>query len=358
VPGDGDGQQSSENMQKTSARINLNLTLGIALLVSAFAMPTNACAHVKWFAPYDIAQAPIGLTGVLDPTFIELLTLTLVLLWTMCAVEQTALGGALLASVEEVFVLIRGKLDTIIRGGTGAFFVAIWAHGGIILTPELLTTSTATEWLQLAIAACLLFRATMPISALGIVVLFAQGIWSYGVFHMMDYPIFLGVAVYLAMDGVGLTSLLGVKRYDIVRIGAAVTLLWASIEKWAYPEWSYPVLYAHERLTLGLSPQFYMTAAGMVEFGLAFALLWTPLIRRMAAVVLLSMFVSAIFEFGKIDAIGHMVIVVILLAIAADGGASPRRSPAMAPLWLSVALVVTILLYYGGHALLFGTGMV
>jgi hypothetical protein len=78
----------------------------------------------------------------------------------------------------------------------------------------------------------------------------------------------------------------------------------------------------------------------------------------MAAVVLLSMFVSAIFEFGKIDAIGHMVIVVILLAIAADGGASPRRSPAMAPLWLSVALVVTILLYYGGHALLFGTGIV
>ena len=30
----------------------------------------------------------------------------------------------------------------------------------------------------------------------------------------------------------------------------------------------------------------------------------------------------------------------------------------MAPLWLSVALVVTILLYYGGHALLFGTGIV
>src|SRR3984957_5063685 len=173
---------------------------------------------------------------------------------------------------------------------------------------------------------------------------------------MMDYPIFLGDAIFLALSGFRMTSFLGVRALDIVRIGASITLLWASIEKWAYPEWTYPVLYAHQNLAMGLDPRFYMTAAGMVEFGLAFALLWTPLIRRMAAVVLLSMFVSAIFEFGKIDAIGHMVIVVILLAIAADGGASPRRSPVMAPICLSVALVVTILLYYGGHALLFGTG--
>jgi uncharacterized membrane protein YphA (DoxX/SURF4 family) len=198
----------------------------------------------------------------------------------------------------------------------------------------------------------------MPLSALGMVALFAQGVWAYGLFHMMDYPIFLGAAVYIAMSGLGRTSLLGVRALDIVRIGAAVTLLWASVEKWAYPEWSYPVLYAHQRLTLGLDPRFYMIAAGMVEFGLAFALLWTPLVRRMAAVVLLSMFVSAIFEFGKIDAIGHMVIVVILLAIAADEGAARKRSPVLAPLCLSAALAVTILLYYGGHALLFHTGII
>src|SRR3978361_1195200 len=109
---------------------------------------------------------------------------------------------------------------------------------------------------------------------------------------------------------------------------------------------------------MGLEPHFYMIAAVMVEFGLAFALLWTPLVRRMAAVVLLSMFISAVFEFGKIDAIGHMVIVVILLAIAADDGIARSRSPVLAPLYLSVALVLTFLLYYGGHALLFRTGIV
>jgi hypothetical protein len=212
--------------------------------------------------------------------------------------------------------------------------------------------------LQLAIAVGLVFRVTMPLSALGMVVLFAQGIWSYGLFHMMDYPIFLGAAVYVAMSGFGLTSLLGLRSLDILRIGASVTLLWASIEKWAYPEWTYPILYAHQDLSMGLDPHFYMTAAGMVEFGLAFALLWTPLVRRMAAVVLMSMFISAVFEFGKIDAIGHSVIVVILLVVAADNERASVRAPVLAPFCLSLALALTMLLYYGGHALLFGTPIV
>jgi hypothetical protein len=345
-------------MRKTSFDIKF-ITFSMAGLgLWALLSPKSAHAHVKWFAPYDITRAPDGLSGVLNPTFIELLVLTLVVLWSLCSLERTVIGARLLESVDEVFILLRDKIDTLIRAGTGAFFISIWAHGGIILTPELTTTSAVTEWLQFAIAAGLVFRITMPLSALGMVALFAQGVWAYGLFHMMDYPIFLGAAVYIAMSGLGRTSLLGVRALDIVRIGAAVTLLWASVEKWAYPEWSYPVLYAHQRLTLGLDPRFYMIAAGMVEFGLAFALLWTPLVRRMAAVVLLSMFVSAIFEFGKIDAIGHMVIVVILLAIAADEGAARKRSPVLAPLCLSAALAVTILLYYGGHALLFHTGII
>src|SRR5580698_10348202 len=300
---------------------------------AAILAPGTAYAHVKWFAPYDVAQAPVDPTNVLNPTFIALLIFTLLLLWLLCSLERTA-------------------------AGTAAFFISIWAHGGIILTPELLTTSSLTEWLQFAIAFGMLFRITMPLSAVGIFILFGLGIWSYGLFHMMDYPIFLGDAIYLALFGLGRSTLFGLRALDIVRIGAAITLLWASIEKWAYPEWTYPILYAHKNLAMGLDPRFYMIAAGMVEFGLAFALLWTPLVRKMAAVVLTSMFVSAVFEFGKIDAIGHMVIIVILITIAADEGVAPKRSPVLAPLWLSLALGLTMVLYYGGHQLLFHSGTV
>jgi hypothetical protein len=238
-------------MKKISLYLKLSTLLGSLLSLGACLVPTEAQAHVKWFAPYNVAQAPVGLTGVLNPSFIGLLILTLVLLWVFCLLERTAIGVTLLASVDEVFSLLRGKTDTHRRAGTAGFFVAIWAHGGIILTPELYTTSAATEWLQLAIAVGLVFRITMPLSALGMVVLFAQGIWSYGLFHMMDYPIFLGDAVYLAMSGFGMTSLLGLRALDIVRIGASVTLLWASVEKWAYPEWTYPILYAHQDLSMG-----------------------------------------------------------------------------------------------------------
>ncbi len=124
----------SGDMKKLSLSLKLSTLLGSTICLWVCFVPTQARAHVKWFAPYNVAQAPVGLTGVLNPTFIELLILTLALLWTFCTLERTAVGVTLLASVDEVFSLLRGKTDTLIRAGTGGFFVAIWAHGGIILT--------------------------------------------------------------------------------------------------------------------------------------------------------------------------------------------------------------------------------
>ena len=91
---------------------------------------------------------------------------------------------------------------------------------------------------------------------------------------------------------------------DVLRYAAAITLMWASIEKWANPQWSYPLLIRHPEMTLGFASDFYMRAAGAIEFSLAFSLLWTPLVRRIGAIMLTAMFVSAIFAFGKIDLIG------------------------------------------------------
>ncbi len=69
---------------------------------------------------------------------------------------------------------------------------------------------------------------------------------------------------------------------------------------------------------MGYDPEFFMQAAGVIEFTLAFALIWTPLVRRIAAIMLAAAFIGAIAQFGKIDAIGHALIIVVLLAIAAD----------------------------------------
>ncbi|MEJ0016132.1 MAG: hypothetical protein WDN25_06130 [Acetobacteraceae bacterium] len=319
---------------------------------------TPAVAHVKWFAPYDVASQPERLGHVVSPLFLELFLLALLTLWVACAVERTWLGRTVQGALDAVFHDLRLRSDTLIRAGVAAFCIAIWVFGGVILTPELKTSVAATGWLQVAIAICTLWSSTVALAGLGVVVLFVQGVWTYGVFHMMDYPIFLGAAAYLMMTGLGLESVLGVRPLTVVRWGAAVTLMWASVEKWAYPAWSHPLLATHPSITCGFSPGFYMAAAGIVEFSLSFALLWTPLIRRIAAIVLGSMFLGAVFEFGKLDAIGHLLIIVLLVVIAADDTPTRRCSLPLVPAWFSAALAVTVAAYYFGHALLFHTGIV
>lgn len=113
------------------------------------------------------------------------------------------------------------------------------------------------------------------------------------------------------------------------------------------------MLDTHPALAMGLNSSFYMVAAGVLEFSLAFALLWTPLVRRMAAIVLSFMFIAAVLDFGKIDAIGHLMIVVILFGIIADDQPDERHSPILASLWYCNSLAAYLVAYYGLHAAIY-----
>jgi len=171
--------------------------------------------------------------------------------------------------------------------------------------------------------------------------------------------VFLGVAAYLGLTGFQ-RDLLGARPIDVVRWSAAVTLMWASIEKWAYPEWSFSLLTQHPMMSLGFDPEFFMLAAGMIEFALGFALLWTLLVRRFAAVILSAMFISAVFEFGKIDLVGHTVIIVALLAIVADNGRQDIsvRDQWIVPVGFAAALSAFLAIYYFTHAMLFEAAVI
>ena len=315
-----------------------------------------ASAHVKWFCAYDAAGQPRGLENVLCQDFELLLGVALLWFFSGCVAERTSLGELMVRPLNRFTEGLRLHTEVMIRAVCGFFFISLWAIGGIILTPELKTTSPEVGILQLAIAAGMLSRRTLPLSAAGIVVLFGLAVRDYGTFHLADYPIFLGLAGYLALTGLQ-RNLLGIPPLDVVRYATAVTLMWASVEKWAYPEWSFPLLIEHPGITLGFNNEFYMRAAGMVEFTLAFALAWTPLVRRVAAAMLLGMFISACFEFGKLDVIGHSAIIVVLLAILSDNRpiAADYRAPWLAPAGLCAALTITLFTYYVGHAAIFNT---
>ena len=314
-----------------------------------------AQAHVKWFCAYDIAGQPRGLENVLCPDFEFLIGLSLLALMAGCLCEGTVAGAFMIRSLDRATRLVRENVELIFRAATAFFFIAIWAVGGILLTPELKTDSTAIGVLQLGIAAGMLSRRTMPLSALGIATLFAIGVWKYGIFHLADYPVFLGVAIYLALTGLQ-RDLFGARPIDVVRWTAGVTLMWASIEKWAYPEWSFPLLVQHPAMTLGFNWEFFMRAAGAIEFALAFALMWTPLVRRIGAIMLTTMFVSAVLQFGKVDLIGHTLIVAVLLGILSDDASESKlvRYPWLVPAAYAGAIALFLASYYLMHAAVYG----
>ena len=334
-------------------------SIGLPVLLSIpclLGLASAASAHVKWFCAFDVAGQPVGLANVLCLDFEELTALTIFVLVAAGIIERTPLGTAMVRSIVSFMTPVRWNSDILIRAVAGFFFVNLWSLGGIIITPELKTTSQLIPLLQLGIAACLLWRQTLVLSAAGIVTLYAIALHDYGLFHLMDYPIFLGLAAYLALTGLDMKPF-DLRPIDVARWAAAVTLMWASIEKWAYPEWTAPMFVNHPRVAMGFSPDFFMRAAGAVEFGLSFALIWTPLVRRAGALILAGMFLAAVLEFGKIDAIGHSCIIALVLAIAADDRIDPVpvRQVVWTPVGYAASLAIVLLGYYELHSALFGT---
>jgi hypothetical protein len=344
-------------MLRSVGRLPLVARIVLAFVCSAM-LAGSASAHVKWFCAYDVAGQPDGLEQVLNTSFWWLFGVSALALSAGALIEITPVGVLMVQALNGVMRSVRDNIETIFRAACAFFFIAIWGFGGILLTPELKTDSNLIGAIQLGIAAGMLSRRTMPLSALGIVVLYAVAVWNYGIFHLADYPVFLGVAAYAALIGFQ-SNFFGMRPVDVLRWSAGITLMWASIEKWAYPEWSYPLLTLHPEMTLGYTKEFYMRSAGVVEFALAFALLWTPLVRRVAAVILAETFVAAVFEFGKVDLIGHTLIVVALFAILADDGGKPAplQRVWLLPVGYASALAGFLALYYVGHAELFGTAI-
>lgn len=315
---------------------------------------TRAAAHVKWFVNCNVSDATLPLYAVFTPTFFQYLGLFLSLFTFACIAERTALGSLILGLLDRCTAPLHRRADDLLRAATAISFALLWADGTIILTPELKASSMALSAIQLLIPIYLFNRATVPAAGVGIIVLYGYGVATYGLFHMLDYPVFIGLGIFFLLSVSRSVKLLA-WRSHILRWTCALSLLWPAMEKFLYPSWIAAIAIVHPELTLGFPVAMVITTAGIVEFGLSFALLWTPLPRRLAALGFIMLLTSATLDFGKVDGIGHMLIVVILLVIASDPEGKPQQShPALAPLVSSLALVATIFLYAGGHMLYYG----
>jgi hypothetical protein len=321
-----------------------------------------AFAHVKWFAPYIVGAPPRPIVETLsNQWFWTAIVLVVVFFVATRFIETQRLGQAVLAGFDRVTNPLWLRLDDFVRCVIGAFFVAIFAVGGVYLTPDLKTPAEWVSWLQLLIAFGVFSRRTMPLSAAGIIVLWVLALRDYDVFHLLDY-LALGVAVagYLVLAASNNESWRK-HRFEVLRWGVAIALMWSSLEKFAYPEWFYPLVLEKPFLTFGLPRDVFIPMAGVAEFTMGFGLLGTPLVRRLSAVALFVIFNAAVWPFGRVDLVGHALIMAIIVAIAVDPTKELhfllkiRNSLTMVPVGLAGALVIFAGAYWGLHLIFYGS---
>jgi hypothetical protein len=341
-------------------------------LVCLFASAGAAQAHVKWFADTNSADTPRPLGDVLtEPVFVCLLLVSLFAMYLFFLVDRMALRKGVMSVLDARLKKLDASSIWTVRAASASFFLSLAAAhfltgSGFYLTPELLTGASWVAWLQLAMAICATRRATTPITGAGIVVLYAGAVVDYGVFHLIDYMIFLGIAYFLLVTGIS-RGAWRKSGFIVLFAATGLTLTWAAIEKFAYPQWTFTLLAANPGMLMGMTPMTYMILAGFVEFNITFALLGAAsMMGRIVAFGLQSVFILAIFEFGRIDAIGHLMIIAILFVLFFRGPTDARNLLVLREksVWTeayfmtglyTLAFVVMFLAYYGLHHVFYGT---
>ncbi len=336
---------------------------GIAGVAAMLGTASPAAAHVKWFAPYIVGAQPAPVSATLtDFWFWAAIVFVLVFFIATRAVERSPAGPKILDAMDRLTDPLWRRLDDFVRAVVGAFFIAIFAVGGVYLTPDLKTPSEWVSWLQLLIAFGVFSRRTMPFSAAGIVFLWVMALRDYDFFHLLDY-LALGVAVagYLVLAASGNENWRR-HRFEVLRWGVAIALMWSSLEKFAYPDWFYPLVEERPFLTFGMPRDVFIPMAGVAEFTMGFGLLWTPLVRRLSAVALFVIFNAAVYPFGRVDLVGHALIMAVIVAIAADHTRELHFLPKLkqslrsVPVGLALSLAIFASAYWGLHGAFYGMG--
>jgi hypothetical protein len=330
----------------------------------------DAHAHVKWFADHDVTKPPLPIGDVLTGTFTWCFVVAVACVYGFVLVDRYVYRRRYLAALDHRLRRLDAFSIRVIRLTGSVFFLSLWAwHVGFgtsfFLTPELKTALAIVPWLHLAAALCLLSRATTPIGGICVFVLYTAAVQAYGLYHMLDYVVFLGLGYFYLVSHVerGRWRQSG---FVVLYATTGLTLAWTAVEKFAYPHWAYPLLGKNPAMMMGLDPQLFMVLAGFVEFTVAFVLLSAAsVIGRLVALGLQSIFVLAIFEFGMLDAIGHLMIIAVLFVLLVRGPTNARNMLVLRDkaVWTEayfvtglyfLAFVTSFILYYGLHHVHYG----
>ena len=344
--------------------------VSVCAFISVAALSTEA--HVKWFFDYDVTKPPTPIGEVLDGTFIKLFLFSALACYVFFLIDRFIFEDGIFEDFDRNLKRLDNAAQFIMRTAAGIFFLCLfgwWALGygeSFYLTPELNTASPFVPWVHLAIALFVVFRYTVFAAGLGVFGLYVAAGRDYGLFHVLDYLIFLGIAYFLLVGSSSSKRLLK-SGFVVLFACTGLTLIWAAVEKFAYAHWTMSVLETRPHMLMGMSPPVFMKVSGFVEFFVTFILLGAvSVVGRLVALALMSVFVLAVFEFGMVDALGHLMIVAILWVLVVRGPTDARymlvlpdkslftEAYFMTGLYF-LAFVMIFILYYGIHYLTFGS---
>lgn len=340
-------------MLQTSHTRSDDLRKSMISLILPLACVGGAVFSLRAYAGLSDANRPLMVGGVSHPAFEATPVLALVVLAVAALLDGTRCGNAIQRTIGDIVAPLKAHSDQLIRALCGLFFVALWAKGGAILNAELPTTSAAVPLVQLLIAFCMLWRETLVVAAAGIVGLLGLALHDHGMSHLVDGPIFIAIAMYFVLLGFKLTPL-GTRPLDAARWLAALTVMGASVARFSDPDLSLTLFGSHSAVAVGFDTPAFLPGVGAAGFALGLAMLWTPLCRRVSALILTGLFIGAMAKVGKVDAIGYLPIIGVVLAVAADEvKTSPEtRTVDWAPVGVTAALSGLLVACCALHALL------
>jgi uncharacterized membrane protein len=291
-----------------SRAVRIGASLSCMLLV----LPSVAQAHVKWFGKWDILCPPRDPARVSSSPLWQAFVVAAVIAMAALAWLDHRLrdSRALEVRLARIDDRVHPHALTLLRWGLALYWLmaALGLSRYVYLTPEL-SAPAWVSWAQLACAVLVLRKRTAWISGAGMLAFYAMAIADHGWFHLLDYPLFAGIGLILLLTR---TQIPQRALLDLLRWSAAITLICGGIEKFAYPEWSLPMMLDKPYLSLGVSPEAAMYMYGFGEIALSFGLLLLRTGSQVAAALLLVIFVAAVPPFGWVDFVGHSGIIVAL----------------------------------------------
>ncbi len=286
-------------------------------------LPLAAQAHVKWFAHFSYADEPVDLSSAVTTEFIALLALSVVIVAFLAAIEHRLAQTFLFKKLDDFLAQIAVEPDIVIRIGLGAVMLLSWQDDAL-LVPELNHSASWLGWYQFGLALLLLFRKTAAISGLGLILLYVFGVEEFGVFHMLDYPLYIGVGYFLMAPFLPNAKLRNAAM-PVLLATLGFSLSWVALEKIIYPQWGLYVLHHQPELTMGLNMAFFLKASAFIEFSLGFVVI-IGLMKRQVALLITGVFFITTMTFGKVEVIGHTLIHAVLIVMLLDRRPAPERN--------------------------------